>query len=126
MSIALPHTFNTVGRKTANGLTGSFILHPIASSPTFIAALIAVGGFFGSVIGLILGILAWIMTVVVMVIDFATFGGIKNHIDEDRSGSSAKYSVGMWTTLASWNHHCFLHLLHGQKEEVERTDCYPQ
>lgn len=66
--------FNTVGRKTANGLTGSFILHPIASGLTFIAALIAVGGFFGSLVGLILGVIAWVLTVVVMAIDFAIFG----------------------------------------------------
>ncbi|KAE9985340.1 hypothetical protein EG328_007593 [Venturia inaequalis] len=93
--------FNTVGRKTANGLTGSFILHPIASGLTFIAALVAVGGFFGSIVGLILAVLAWVLTVVVMAIDFAIFGGIRNHINKDGSGSSAKYSVGMWTTLAA-------------------------
>lgn len=66
--------FNTVGRKTANGLTGSFILHPIACGLAFLAALIAVGGFLGSLVGLILGVLAWILTVVVMAIDFAIFG----------------------------------------------------
>lgn len=66
--------FNTVGRKTANGLTGSFILHPIASGLTFIAALVALGGFFGSIVGLILAVLAWVLTVVVMAIDFAIFG----------------------------------------------------
>lgn len=66
--------FNTAGRKTANALTGSFILHPIACGLTFIAALVAVGGVVGSLVGTILGVLAWILTVVVMAIDFAIFG----------------------------------------------------
>jgi hypothetical protein len=66
--------FNTAGRKTANALTGSFILHPIACGLTFIAALVAVGGVVGSLFGTILGVLAWILTVVVMAIDFAIFG----------------------------------------------------
>lgn len=66
--------FNTAGRKTANALTGAFILHPIACGLTFIAAIVAVGGIVGSLVGTILGVLAWILTVVVMAIDFAIFG----------------------------------------------------
>ncbi|QDS69874.1 hypothetical protein FKW77_000536 [Venturia effusa] len=93
--------FHTIGRKAAEGLTKSFILHPIASGLTFIAAIIALGGFFGSLVGLMLGVIAWILTVVVMAIDFAVFGGIKSRGKKRGSGSSAKYSVGMWTTLAA-------------------------
>jgi len=93
--------YNTAGRKTSNALTGAFILHPIACGLTFIAALVAVGGVVGSLVGTILGVLAWILTVVVMAIDFAIFGGIKNHINKDGSGSHAVYSVGMWTCLAA-------------------------
>lgn len=36
-----------------------------------------------------------------MACDFALFGIIKNHVNRDGSGSRARYSVGMWTTLAA-------------------------
>jgi hypothetical protein len=49
-------------------------LHPVASGLAFIAGLCAIGGWLGSLIGTIIAILAWIITLVVMVIDFVVFG----------------------------------------------------
>jgi len=94
-------SFSKAGTDTADGLTGAFILHPIACGLAFIAALLSIGGVLGSLVGSILAVLAWIITVVVMAIDFAVFGIIKNHVNKDGSGSHAVYSVGMWTTLAA-------------------------
>jgi len=94
-------TFSRVGTATADGLTNAFILHPIACGLAFLAGLCAIGGWIGSLIATMIAVLAWIITLVVMVIDFIVFGVIKNHVNKDGSGSHAYYSVGMWTTLAA-------------------------
>jgi hypothetical protein len=66
--------FSRAGGATTNGLTDTFILHPIACGLAFIAALCAIGGVVGSLVGVIIGVIAWIITIVVMAIDFTVFG----------------------------------------------------
>jgi len=79
------------------------VLHPIACALAFIAFLASCGaGVIGSLIGASIAALAWILTLVVMVIDFSIFGVVKNHVNNDKSGSHAYYSVGMWTVLAAF------------------------
>jgi len=94
-------TFSRAGTDTADALTRAFILHPIACGLTFIAALCAIGGLVGSLISLVIAVIAWVLTLVVMAIDFTVFGVIKDHVNKDGSGSHAYYSVGMWTCLAA-------------------------
>jgi len=91
-----------VGTHVADSLTNAFILHPIACGLAFIAALCALGGAIGSLIGSFIAVIAWILTLVVMVIDFVVFGIIKNHVNSDGKGSHAFYSIGMWTCLAAF------------------------
>jgi hypothetical protein len=67
-------SFNLASTDSTNGLTNAFILHPIACGLAFIAAIFAFGGFFGSIVGILIALLAWIITFVVMVIDFVVFG----------------------------------------------------
>lgn len=100
---AIDHTtFSSVSRDTTDSLTGAFILHPIACGLTFIAGIAAFGGVFGSIVATAIAIVAWVLTLVVMAIDFTIFGIIKSHVNNDGSGSNAYYSVGMWTTLAAF------------------------
>jgi len=101
MSEADGTSFSRVGTATADGLTNAFVLHPVAAGLAFIAGLCAIGGWFGSLVATLIAIVAWIITLAVMVIDFVVFGVIKNHVNKDGSGSHAFYSVGMWTTLAA-------------------------
>ncbi|KAF3761026.1 pali-domain-containing protein [Cryphonectria parasitica EP155] len=97
-------SFSDASRDTANGLTHVMVLHPIATGISFIAFLLALGaGFFGSFLAAIVAALAFIVTIVVMIIDFVLFGIIKDHVNsssDDTSGSHAKFSVAMWTILA--------------------------
>ena len=74
MAAADGNSFTIAGTDTANSLTNAFILHPIACGIAFIGGLLAIGGFFGSLIGSMICIVAWLITVVVMAIDFAVFG----------------------------------------------------
>lgn len=60
--------FSVAAASTADGLTNAQVLHPVASALAFIAFLIAVGaGFVGSLVGGIVALVAWIVTLVVMV-----------------------------------------------------------
>ena len=71
----IDHTsFSRAGTDSADALTNAFILHPIACGLAFIAAVVASCGFVGSLVGSIIAVLAWIITLVVMAIDFAAFG----------------------------------------------------
>jgi hypothetical protein len=67
-------SFNLASKDSTDSLTNAFILHPIACGLAFIAAIFAFGGFFGSIVGVLIALLAWIITFVVMVIDFVVFG----------------------------------------------------
>jgi hypothetical protein len=95
-------SFNTASKDTTKALTRVMILHPIACGLAFIAFLLALGaGFCGAIFAAATAMVAWLVTLVVMACDFALFGIVKNHVNKDGSGSTAAYSVGMWTILAA-------------------------
>ena len=63
------------GRHTVDALTKAMILHPIACVLAFIAFLLSCGaGVVGSLLGVAVAALAWILALVVMAIDFSIFG----------------------------------------------------
>jgi hypothetical protein len=93
--------FSRAGTDTTDALTNAFILHPIACALAFIAALCSIGGVIGSLVGTIIAVIAWALTLVVMAIDFTVFAVIKHHVNSDGTGSHAVYGVGMWTCLAA-------------------------
>lgn len=67
--------FSRAASASADGLTHAMILHPIACGVAFIAFLLSVGaGVVGSLLGALVAGLAWILTLVVMAIDFTLFG----------------------------------------------------
>jgi hypothetical protein len=67
--------FNWAASTSADALTGAMILHPIAFAVTFIAFVLALlPGFVGAILGSAATALAWILTLIVMSIDFALFG----------------------------------------------------
>lgn len=95
--------FSEAAQATVHGLTRAMVLHPIACALAFIAFLASCGaGVIGSLVGASIAALAWILTLIVMVIDFSIFGVVKNHVNNDKSGSHAYYSTGMWTVLAAF------------------------
>jgi len=94
--------FSTAKSDTADGLTNAMVLHPVACGLAFIAFLLALGaGVVGAIFASMVAAVAWIVTLVVMAIDFALFGIIKNAVNKDGTGSHAYYSIGMWTCLAA-------------------------
>lgn len=94
--------FNGAQINTSKALTRVMVLHPVACALAFIAFLFAAGsGFCGAIFGAVTATVAWIVTIVVMATDFVLFGIIKNHINDDDSGSKASFHTGMWTLLAA-------------------------
>jgi len=94
--------FSEAASVTADGLTNTMVLHPIACGLAFIAFLLSFGaGVVGSLLGALVAGLAWIITLVAMAIDFTLFKVIKDNVNGDGSGSVAYFSVGMWTILAA-------------------------
>jgi hypothetical protein len=95
--------FSEAASNTANGLTNVMILHPIACGVAFIAFLISLGaGFIGSLIGAIVAFVAWVITLVVMAVDFAAFGIVRNDVNDDGTGNYAYYGSAMWTLVAAF------------------------
>lgn len=98
-------SFSDASRATANGLTRVMILHPIATGISFIAFLLSCGaGVFGSLLAALVSLLAFIVTIVVLICDFVLFGIIKDHVNSsshDTSGSHANFSVAIWTILVA-------------------------
>ncbi|CAF9935098.1 hypothetical protein IMSHALPRED_010106 [Imshaugia aleurites] len=94
--------FSRAAADSVDGLTNVMILHPIACAIAFLAfALSAGAGVVGSILGALVAFVAWVLTVVVMAIDFSLFGTVKDHVNSQDKGSHAFYSVGMWTCLAA-------------------------
>jgi hypothetical protein len=95
-------TFNAASTDTSKALTRVMILHPIACGLAFIAFLLALGaGVIGALMASMVAAVTWIITIVVMACDFVLFGIIKDHVNNDGSGSHAVFSIGMWTILAA-------------------------
>ena len=67
--------FSRAAADSVDGLTRVMILHPIACAIAFLAFALSMGaGVIGSVLGALVALVAWVLTVVVMAIDFALFG----------------------------------------------------
>ncbi|RDW62571.1 hypothetical protein BP5796_10873 [Coleophoma crateriformis] len=94
--------FGSMSGDSTKALTRVMVLHPVGCGLAFIAFLFALGaGVFGALLASLVSALAFIITVVVMAVDFTIFGIIKNKVNKDGTGSRAYYSIGMWTTVAA-------------------------
>jgi len=131
----IDHTpFSTIAAGTSDGLTRVMVLHPIACGVAFIAFLVSLGaGLVGSLIGAFVALVAWVLTLIVLAVDFSLFGIIKHHVNRDRSGSHAYFGSGIWMLLAAFVLLFFGMLIvfitccsaHREKKKLERNDQYP-
>jgi len=86
-------------------LTSALVLHPVATGLTFIAFFIAllahrIGFIFASFIAA----LAWVVTAVLLIIDFAIFGSVKHHVNDLSNGvdGRATFGTGIWLVVAAF------------------------
>jgi len=95
--------FSTAARNTVDGLAKVMVLHPICCGLAFIAFLLNLGaGIVGGLFATAVALITWILTLVVLVTDFVSFGIIKNHVNGDGSGSHAVFGPAMWTLLGAF------------------------
>ncbi|TKA79456.1 hypothetical protein B0A55_04220 [Friedmanniomyces simplex] len=95
--------FSEMAAGTSDSLTRVMILHPIACALAFIAFLCSLGsGIIGSLVGAFVAFAAWILVLVSIAVDFSLFGIIKHHVNNDKSGSVAKFGPGIWVLLAAF------------------------
>jgi len=93
--------FSAISNGTNDDLTQAMVLHPIACGLAFIAFLLAIGaGFCGSLLASLVGLLAWLLALIAMAIDFQYFGSIRDNVNNN-SSNSAYFGAGMWTILAA-------------------------
>jgi hypothetical protein len=94
--------YNQDAHDSTNALTKVMILHPVATGICFISFLLTLGaGVVGSLLASIVAVIAFIVTVVVLITDFVLFSIIKSGVNNDNTGSVAYYSTGLWTILAA-------------------------
>ena len=88
---------------TSTALTRVMVLHPVECGITFIAFLLSCGsGIVGSFVGAMVALLAWVLTLISLAVDFSLFGIVHHKVNEDNSGSHAYFGIGMWTLLAAF------------------------
>jgi len=93
--------FSDTARSTTRALTRAMILHPIAGGINFIAFLLSLGaGVIGSLLASMVALLAFIVTVAIMIIDFVLFSIVRSNIN-DNTDYHATFGVAAWTTLAA-------------------------
>jgi hypothetical protein len=94
--------FGSAAADTTKGLTRVMILHPIATGLAFLAFILALGaGFLGSLTAALVSAITFIVTIVALACDFASFAIVRDKINSSGSGSDAAFAVAIWTILAS-------------------------
>lgn len=94
--------FSQYAADTTRALTKVMILHPIATGICFIAFLLTLGaGVVGSFLASLVALLAFLVTVVVLITDFVLFSIVRSNVNDDPTDSIARYSTGMWTLLVA-------------------------
>jgi hypothetical protein len=88
---------------TARILTRVMILHPIAAGLCFIGSVLGFGsGIVGSFCASLMGLIAFLATLVALVCDFVLFTIVRNAINDNNNlGLRAAYAEGLWTLLAA-------------------------
>ncbi|KAH8911907.1 pali-domain-containing protein [Coniochaeta sp. PMI_546] len=94
--------FSDYAERTTRSLTKAMILHPIACGLNFIAFMLALGaGVVGSLLASLVAALAFLVTVVILIIDFVMFSIVRSNVNDDGTGAHAYYASAAWTILVS-------------------------
>ena len=87
---------------SADRASKALILHPIACGLAFIAQIVALASVqFGFLFASLIVFLAFLVSLVCMVLNFAIFGIVRNTINSNVAGSPASYGNATWLVLAA-------------------------
>lgn len=94
--------FSDAADSTTRGLTKAMVLHPIACGLNFIAFMLGLGaGVVGSLLASMVALLAFLVTCVILIIDFVLFSIVRSNVNGDGSGADPHYSTAAWTILVA-------------------------
>ncbi len=94
--------FSDYARSSTDGLTKAMILHPIACGVNFIAFLLGLGaGVVGSFLASVVALFGFLLTCVILIIDFVLFSIVRSNVNDDGTGANPNYSTAAWTILVS-------------------------
>ena len=94
--------FSDYASSTTTHLTKAMILHPIACGINFIGFLLALGaGMVGSFLASLVALVAFLVTCVILIIDFVLFSIVKSNVNDDGTGANANYGAAAWTILVA-------------------------
>ncbi|KAF2480314.1 actin cortical patch SUR7/pH-response regulator pali [Neohortaea acidophila] len=103
-STAASQDFDEITGGTSDALTSTMVLHPIECGLAFIAFVIsAFAGMFGSLFGALIALVAWILTLISLAIDFTVFGIVHHHVSDYSAGRErATFGDGIWCLAAAF------------------------
>lgn len=91
----------TYVNNSLENVTKAFILHPIACGIAFLSFLIALcSDRLGFLFAAFIALLAFIVSLVAMIIDFVVFGLVKHEINKNTS-ADADFAAAIWLVLAA-------------------------
>lgn len=94
--------FSDYSTRTTRSLTKAMVLHPIACGLNFVAFMLALGaGVVGSLLASLVAALAFLVTLVILIIDFVMFSIIRSNVNDDGTGAHAFYATAAWTILVA-------------------------
>jgi len=93
--------FGTASKDSVKALTNVFVLHPIAAAVTFIAFLFSLKTGFLAICTTLIALLGFLITVVCVAVDFATFAEIKHKVNSNSDANSAVFGDAIWCVLAA-------------------------
>ncbi|KAJ7452155.1 hypothetical protein B0H11DRAFT_2074575 [Mycena galericulata] len=92
--------FDSLKASSLHGLTEGFILHQIAAGIAGVAFLLAVFSHrLGYILASMVAFVAFLFSLAVLIIDFITFGSVKDHVDSN--GGHASWGNAIWMVLAA-------------------------
>lgn len=91
-----------LSKNTYTALTKANVLVPVACVLAFIAFLIALcSRKIGYLLASVMSVLAFVVSLVIMVVNFSTYGAAKNDVNGNNNNVSASYGAAMWILLAA-------------------------
>lgn len=91
----------TAAERTMRGLTHAFILHPIAAAVSFVAFLFSLKTGFLNLITTLVAVLAFILAIVNLAIDFSCFVIIRHDVNDDSDRASARFGPAIWLVVGA-------------------------
>jgi hypothetical protein len=91
----------STAERTMRHLSHAIILHPIAAGVSFIAFLLSLKTGFLNLITTLVAVLAFILAIINLAIDFACFSIVRHDVNKDSDNASARFGPAIWLVVGA-------------------------